>query len=54
MYTLKTVLLITQHAHFCTTHEMYDYDWGKLVTYLNIDHIIDTFTWRKEKAASLA
>ena len=47
MYTLKTVLRITHHAHFCTIHEMYDYDWGKLVICLNIDDIIDTSTWRK-------
>ena len=48
MYTLKAVLLITQYTHSCTIHEMYDYDWGKLVICLNIDHIIDTSTWRKK------
>ena len=47
MYTLKTVLRITQHAHSCTIHEMYDYDWGKIVICLNIDEIFDTSTWRK-------
>ena len=31
MYTLGTVLHISQHTHHCTIHEMYDYDWSKLV-----------------------
>ena len=44
MYTLKAVFRITQHTHSCIIHEMYDYDWGKLVICLNIDDIVETST----------
>ena len=54
MFTLKAVLLITQHAHSSTIHEMYDYDWGKLVICLTgVNHIINTSTIRKKKSVLL-